>query len=674
VTRMPKSAADETASLLEAGMQHHGAGRLREAERAYRQALRRDDSHPQALHLLGIIAGQSGQYAAAVELFRRALARDQENADLHQNLGEAYRHQGDAAHALSCFRQAIKLRPELFQAYRNAADAAQAEAARMEKASHAEAAREMRRIAAIYLEELGRLYARRNWMQRAEPIFREAAALAPGEVSILNWLGTTQIQLGRPSEAEATLRRAIALDHRHAYARSDLAHSLFALGRIAEANAAVEEALRIDPGLAEAKATRLAYMQYRGEVTAEEIFVSHRDWGAEAAAQTAATPFANAKEPDRRLKIGFVSGDFREHSVRYFFEPLLRMLDRARFETFCYSAVLAPDAVTARLQRMAQHWRSTNAMSDEQLRLAVRQDAIDILIDLAGHTDHGRVLAFAEKPAPVTATWLGYPGTTGLPTMDYRITDALADPPGAADRLHTERLVRLPRGFLCYEPPAEAPPVASLPALTSGRVTFGSFNNLLKVTPEVVALWGQVLRALPQARLVLKATLLSDNGVRRRYLDLFAAGGVGPDRIELREPVAGIAGHLAVYGEIDIALDPFPYNGTATTCEALWMGVPVVTLVGDRHASRVGSSLLHRLSLQHLAAATPEAYLEAAAALARDLAGLACLRAGLRERMLASSLCDEAGFAGDFGAALRQMWREWCGATVDPRPALGAGN
>jgi predicted O-linked N-acetylglucosamine transferase (SPINDLY family) len=275
----------------------------------------------------------------------------------------------------------------------------------------------------------------------------------------------------------------------------------------------------------------------------------------------------------------------------------------------------------------------------------VRKDGIDILVDLAGHTAENRLLVFARKPAPVQITWLGYPNTTGMPVMDYRLTDEIADPPGEADQYHSETLIRLPDGFLCYSPPDDAPDVSGLPARQTGRITFGSFNNLPKINEAVIALWSRLLLQIPQSDLLLKSKQFADAHVRQRYLDLFTSHGIEAERITLLQRVSSTAGHLAIYDRVDIGLDPFPYNGTTTTCEALWMGVPVISLRGDRHAGRVGASILTHVSLQELVAADEDQYIRVGIKLARELDELEGLRKSLRARMQASVLCDGRAFA-----------------------------
>jgi predicted O-linked N-acetylglucosamine transferase (SPINDLY family) len=290
----------------------------------------------------------------------------------------------------------------------------------------------------------------------------------------------------------------------------------------------------------------------------------------------------------------------------------------------------------------------------------VCKDGIDILVDLAGHTAENRLLVFARKPAPVQITWLGYPNTTGMPVMDYRLTDEIADPPGEAGHYHSETLIRLPDGFLCYSPPDDAPEVSGLPARQSVRITFGSFNNLPKINEAVIALWSRLLLQVPQSDLLLKSKQFADAHVRQRFLDLFTSHGIAAERITLQPRVPSTAGHLALYDRVDIGLDPFPYNGTTTTCEALWMGVPVITLRGDRHAGRVGASLLTRVGLKELIAESEAHYIEIGKKLARDLDGLEELRTDLRARMQASTLCDGQSFARMMENTFRLFWKTWC--------------
>jgi predicted O-linked N-acetylglucosamine transferase (SPINDLY family) len=341
-------------------------------------------------------------------------------------------------------------------------------------------------------------------------------------------------------------------------------------------------------------------------------------------------------------------------------EPLLRGHDRQKVDVFCYAEVTRPDSVTTRLQGLADHWLMTVGLSDQQLAERIRTDGIDILVDVAGHTAGNRLLVFARKPAPVQVTWLGYPNTTGLEAIDYRIVDAVTDPVGEVDAWASETLVRLKGGFLCYRGLRDGPEPTSAPCLTTGTVTFGSFNDLAKLSTVTFDAWAKLLCRLPQARLLLKGLAFADAATRALFLDRLGERGVPAERVELMAWQRCPAEHLALYHRVDIALDPFPYNGTTTTCDALWMGVPVITLRGHRHAGRVGASLLSQVGLTDLIADSIEEYLEIAVALAGNPGRLDELHRLLRPRLAASPLCDAAAFAFKMEAALRTMWQHWC--------------
>jgi predicted O-linked N-acetylglucosamine transferase (SPINDLY family) len=327
---------------------------------------------------------------------------------------------------------------------------------------------------------------------------------------------------------------------------------------------------------------------------------------------------------------------------------------------YCYSNVALPDSMTGHLMKLADYAREITGLGDAEAAQLIRADGIDILVDLAGHTAGHRLGVFALGPAPVQATYLGYPNTTGLAAVDWRITDIYADPPGDGDEFHTERLARLPRTFLCFQPPAEAPDVQAPPSLKNGHVTFGSFNVLPKVTPEVIRTWSLLLQRVPRSRLLLKALGLGDAGSRAHMLAAFARHGIVPERVTVLPMEGSLQAHLARYHEMDIALDPFPFNGTTTTLEALWMGVPVVAIAGDRHSARVGSGILANAGLGDLAARDANEYIAIAAALAGDGARLAALRLGMRGRLDASPLRDAAGFVRDLEGAYHGMWEQWC--------------
>ncbi|MBY0431854.1 MAG: hypothetical protein K2Q10_11695, partial [Rhodospirillales bacterium] len=388
----------------------------------------------------------------------------------------------------------------------------------------------------------------------------------------------------------------------------------------------------------------------------------HRGWEERygTALRAGRRPFANDRDPFRPLKVGFVSGDFGRHPVGYFTVSTFAALDRDVLELHCYSdRPHGGDDLTARIRAVVPHWRDTAALPDALLAERIRADGIDILFDLAGHTAGNRLPVFARKPAPVQVSWAGYVGTTGLAAMDYVLADRFHAPD---DSGFVERVLRMPDGYVCYTPPEEAPAIGPLPALTREHVTFGSFNAWAKVTAEVVALWSAILGDLPDSRLLLVGRWFNDARLRGRVRDAFAVHGIAAERLDLRGQVPH-AELLAAYNEVDIALDPFPYSGGLTTCEALWMGVPVVTWPGRTFAGRHSLSHLSNVGLTESIAADLDSYRAIAGRLAGDLPHLAELRAGLRPRMAASPLCDAPRFAAAFAGVLRTAWAEWC-ATV----------
>jgi tetratricopeptide (TPR) repeat protein len=513
---------------------------------------------------------------------------------------------------------------------------------------------------------LGLVLASLGRNNEAEESYRRGIALKPNSVDGHNNLGVLLESLGRYEEAEASYRHAIAIAPTVPHVHNNLGVLLKESGRLAESLAVHRHTVELDPRLPAGRSNLLYTLNYDETVPPEALYAEHVAWGESVRFPIEGSRFANAPDPARRLRIGYVSGDFRHHSVAFFFAPLIDSHDRAAVEVFLYSNDDRADAMTARIKARADHWVPIHHLSDELAAARIREDAIDVLVDLSGHTSHNRMMLFARKPAPLAVTWLGYPNTTGLPAIDYRFTDAVADPPGETDRLHTERLVRLAPGFLCYRAPEDSGAVAPLPAAAAGHVTFGSFNNVAKLSPATIALWARLLREMPGSRLLLKASQFKDRGTRERIAAGFVAAGVESERVTVLPPHAATAEHLAAYGRVDIALDPLPYNGTATTCEALWMGVPVVTLRGGRHAARVGASILTAVGLENLIAQTPDEYLATAVKLAREREALATLRASLRERMRVSPLCDGGRFARAVEDTYRALWRDWCAAERTP--------
>ncbi len=475
---------------------------------------------------------------------------------------------------------------------------------------------------------------------------RAAATPASRDVVVLTQDGDRHAREGRLHAALAAYRAALAPDPAALDAQLGLGNVLLDLWMPGDAVAAYERALELAPHSTGIRSALLFHRHYLPRIDAQALFEAHRQAGAQLMAKAGgAAPLRPQPQAlnGRRLRIGYVSPNFSRHSVGYFIEPVIRHHDRERFEVFCYYAHDKSDDTTARLRERADHWRDIPQTDGAAFAEMVRADGIDVLVDLAGHSKSNRLAGFAYRPAPLQITWLGYPDTSGLPVMDARISDAIADPAPQADAFNTERVWRIDGGFLCYQPPADSPPVGTQINAPSA-VVFGSFNNIAKLTAGTLRLWCAILEAVPGSRLVLKSASLNFSETADRVIEAFEQFGIAGGRIETRGWIARREQHLAQYDGIDIALDTYPYNGTTTTCEALWMGVPVVTRTGDTHMSRVGASLLHAAGLDDLVTRDGTDYVETAVALAGDNARRRELRGILRSRLEASPLLDHAGF------------------------------
>ncbi len=413
--------------------------------------------------------------------------------------------------------------------------------------------------------------------------------------------------------------------------------------------------LELTPNDAEKHSNLLLTLQYCQGISLEALFDAHAAYDRQHAVALRGPAIPKTHGPEQ-LRLGFVSADLGRHPVGNFVVKALENLRQHSVETFCYSDRIVKDDMTRRIQSAATLWRDVHGTSDEQLAMQIREDRVDILIDLAGHTAHNRLLVFARKPAPIQITWIGYEGTTGLSAMDYLIADRQLIPTGS-ERYYHEKLLFLPDGYLCYEPPDVAPPVGPLPLIKNGYPTFGSFNNLAKITPQVIDVWSKILRRLKTARLMLKYRGLGDPRVKQRFLDAFAAQGIELERLDLLPP-SSYGDYLATYHQVDVALDPFPFTGGATTCEALWMAVPVITYPGETFANRHSLSHLANVGLTETTATNLDEYVELAIAWASDIPRLAALRASLRERMAASPLCDGTRFAAHFVSMLQNIWAD----------------
>ncbi|MBI5558348.1 MAG: tetratricopeptide repeat protein [Deltaproteobacteria bacterium] len=672
------------------------AGQPQQAETIYQQILAKDPDNAQAYSMLGILAGQAGDMERAIQLTQKAIRIAPVTANFHYNLGIMFKQGGQFAEAIASYRKAVALQPDFDNALYNLGNVLQGDGQSDEaiacyrqvvaiRPGHAEACNNL----GILLKEAGRF-------AEANSCYRQAISISPGFAEAYSNLGLLLQEMDQLDEAESCQRRAISLkpgltdahynlgivlnkkgqfdeaikSYRQALALRpkayevllSLGNSLNATGQLDEARACYQRVLAGSPTDHLAWTNFLLTAQYTPVPSPAALFQHALRFAEqfEAPLKKSWEPHANTAEPERRLKIGYVSADFRAHSVAYFIEPILAHHRKEHVEVFCYYNNKQQDDCSRRLAGYADHWLPCAGMSDEGLAQRIRADRIDILVDLAGHTNGNRLLVFARKPAPVQVTWLGYPDTTGLAAMDYRLTDNQADPAGNTEQWHSETLFRLPNCFLCYAPQTDCPEVAPPPVRETGMITFASFNNLTKVSEATIRVWATILRELPSSRLLLKSTQSSCESVRNRLWLLFAGLGVAQERIHFAAFTKSFTAHMGLYGSVDIGLDTFPYNGTTTTCEALWMGVPVIILAGARHVARVGVSLLSTIGLDECIAANEKEYVRRAVALAADHTRLTALRQTMRARVSASPLCDGPGFTRDLEGAYRAMWRTWC--------------
>jgi len=635
---------------LAEGLAAHRAEDLQRAEEIYRQVLQRDPENAEAQQLMGTLALQQGQYAEAAQHMTRATAAYARQMDLLQRQGRT----PEAVELGRRVRDLSQVHAEVYCSWGSHL---------MQRRRHAEAEAAFAQALAIkpdYPEaqfNLGSvLHLQGKLAEAAAALWRsleQNGALA--EAHYL--LGVVLTALGRPGEAVASFEQALRHRPGYAAAQNGLGLAYQEQGRLEQAARAFGEALEADPGHVTAHSNLLFLHTYHRSRDSRWLFDEcRRFYQVHGAAHEPAQPrFANSRQPNRRLRVGYLSPDLRSHVIASNLEPLLAAHDHDAVEVICYSSVTRPDEVTARLRGMADRWRDVAGVSDENAAQKIRDDGVDVLVDLAWHTADSRMLVLARRPAPVQVAYLGAFATTGFPVVDYWITDRWLHPEDTPE-LHTERLYRLDRCFACYQAWPQAGEVVARPQ--EGPLTFGSFNTLWKLNDQVVALWAEVLSRVPGSVLLLKAKQLTDEGRADSVRQAFAKHGVEPARLDLRGSVT-MAEHYAMYGEVDVALDPFPFTGGVTTFDALWMGLPVITLAGDDFTGRMGVTQLSALGRPEWIAATEEQYVDISVSLAREASARRRARADQRQRLMASPLCDGPRLARAVEEAYRQMWRSW---------------
>ena len=638
---------------------HRGRGRRADALEALKKTgtLTRDSADAQ--NSIGLEFLELGAYPEAKRYLERAIALAPGYPFPHSNLGKLLERQKRYKEAEASFTTAIRLQPDLAPAHANLCGILNAQKRYVAGEAAGRRAVELAPEAPIAWCNLASALIGGKRFAEAEAACRKALELDRNSPEAWGNLGQALAEQFRLGEAEAAYTTALTLDPAMASLHSGLAKVFLEKGDVAQAAEELGKALAKDANDPEILSHQLFCLNYLPNLPASDMLPIARRYGdAVRAGVTAFDSWQCSPDPARKLRVGLVSGDLRRHPVGYLLRGPLREIARAEFELFAYSNFPQEDDLSAELRQHFSAWTVVNERSDAELARLIHDDRIDILLDLSGHTDYSRVAVFARRPAPVQASWLGYFATTGVREIDWKIGDPWVAPDDEAGHF-TEKLWRLPDSCFCFAPPEGAPAVASLPSEHNGYVTYGCFNNLAKVNDAVIETWSRILHADPAARLLLKAKQLGSDELRASLLARFAGYSIGPERLEL-EGAGSYAEYLDTYARIDIALDPFPYTGGTTTAESLWMGVPVVTLKGDRFIAHQGESLLHAAGLSEMIAADKEAYVQLALNFAADRPALAAMRAGLRARVAASALFDAPRYARALETAWHGMWAEWC--------------
>lgn len=664
-----------------------GLARYEEADACYQRVLQSQPDHFEAANNLGLTAAAQGNLTRSIESYQLAVRLRPESAEVHFNLGLALEQQGNRADAEVCFRETLRLNPDHAQAWNNLGVLlkeqgrykeslvcyAQALRLRPESAevhnNRAAALQALRRFdeaVASYRQALqlkpdsaetcynfGLLLHECGRFEEAQVCYQEALRLKPDFALAWNNLGTNFKTGGQLDAAVVCFLQAAQLNPANIETQNNLATAWLEQGRVAEAIAGYRQALEVEPDNERIVSNLLLVLNYDPKLGPTKLFDEHVRWGRTLPAATSRPEKLRPHVTGRALRVGYMSPDFRRHAVAAFIEPMLNQHDPAQVEAILFAEIRWPDDVTERLQGIAQGWHNTCGLNDAQLVDLIRSEQIDILVDLAGHTNHNRLTALKLRSAAVQVSYLGYPNTTGVKGVDYRLTDWIVDPAGA-ESLYTEKLVRLSPTFCCYQPSMEAPEIGPLPAKASGRITFGSMHNLAKLNGDVLDLWARVLQAAPGSRLLVYRDTLQESS-RERLRREFAARGLDESRVELRGVLPEGECYWSVYHEIDIALDAFPWSGHTTACESLWMGVPIISLCGNRAAGRMVASVLSSLGLSQWSVDSSAEYVRAAVALASDVERLAAWRKQLRQTMKDSPLCDARRFTRGLEEAYRSM-------------------
>jgi protein O-GlcNAc transferase len=642
------------------GIVLHNQGRLEEAIAHYQKALQLEPDYAEAYNNLGIAFKETLKIEEAIFSYQKAIQLKPDYVDAHYSLGNLFKNIGKVEEALAHYQKVIHFKPDYAEAYNKLGLIFHHDFGKVEEAiAHYQKAIELNPDYAEVYNDMGNALQNQGKTEEAITCYERAFSIEPNFVEARINLGNVFKELGRIDEALSLFQWVLNMRPDLPEAHNNLGIALQSLGKIEEAVMHYQRVLQLKPDYTEAYSNYLMTLHYDTRSDKEELFKETVKWSEKYCLPLdSAKHFSNTVDPVRKIKIGYVSGDFRIHPVGFFIEAVLVNHNRERFEIYCYGNHHKNDEITSRFQSLPLYWRNIANLSDEKVEKMIIDDGIDILIDLSGHSAQHRLLLFARKPAPVQATWIGYFDTTGMKAMDYIIADKCIIP--EEDEIYfVEKIARLPDCYLCYTPHTYAPEVKELPFLSRGYITFGCFNNIAKINPIVVAVWSEILQAVPGSRLCLGTQSFNSPSIRNEYIRQFAGNGVEADRIVFLEKLPHRE-YLAYYENIDIVLETFPFTGNTTTVDALWMGVPVPTFVHDNFVGRLGLSILSTIGLNEFIAFTRDEYIRKVSSLAGDIERLSSLRRNLRDTLNDSSLCNGLEFTSDLENVYRDMWRNWC--------------
>jgi protein O-GlcNAc transferase len=687
----------DISKAIELALQHHQSGQLGQAEQLYNQILKEQPQRADILHSLGIVAYQRQNFPLAVDLIRQAIQLHPGESHFYYNLGLALKAHGQFNEAFEAFQKALALKPDHLDALNNLGSIMLIQDRLEEALQHCRQAITLAPTSYQALNNMGVILLKReqweeagHYLQKALNIkpdyvpaltnmgmamkhlgqpgeaivyYQKAFTIQPNSLEVLNNIGTVLEDVGQSEEAILYYRKALTIQPDSLEVLNNIGSALKDQGQIKEALLAFEHVLKINPNHEKAFHNWVYIQQFLPESTLKSIQEAHQQWNKTFITQyeTPRKQCQNKPDPRKKLVLGFVSGDFRHHPVAYFTLNVLEQLAQ-QCDLICYANQQEFDDFTARFQAAASQWHNVHGWSDQQLAEQIRGDQVDILFDLTGHNARNRLGVFAQKPAPIQMTWAGYMATTGLETMDYIIGDPY-EIPEEAEQYYQEQVIRMPHCFICYTPYPDFPDINPLPALQNAHITFGSLNILSKISPEVVATWSAILNQLPESRIILKTKGLACPTTHQRYLNLFHQHGISASRITCY-PHSPRSEAWPVYQQVDIQLDPFPFSGSTTTLESLWMGVPVITMPGETFASRHSFSYLSNIGLTDFIAQDREYYIHLAVDWGQRLSELSEIRQNLRTRVHKSPLYDAPGFAQDLLKALRKAWTRWCQESI----------